>query len=159
MTTSFKKYSIVLLLISLPLVGYGTHLQAISPTYAVYQQHQIDTIEAANPDKDLAPGVGLGLVMASAWPFTVLIQGILILMFIVSTLIVRSITKRIKTKPIIWAVFTGFIGFWASAIIVVLRSAIENMRWSFTLLSMAEIITAFGLIIGSIGLIKELRAK
>ena len=156
MNNSLKKNAIVLLFLTMPLVGYGTHLQAVSPNLQFYQKHQIDIVVAENPDKDLAPGYGLGLVMASAWPFTVLMQGVMILVFITSTLFVRALTKRIKNRNISWATFVAFVGFWIFGIFMLLRTAIENFMWDFTLLAIAQILTSIGLMIGSIGLFKEI---
>ena len=159
MIDPLTKYSLILLLISLPLVGYGSHLQKDSPNFASYQQHQIDRIEASSHGRDLGPGLGLGLVMTSAWPFTVLVQVILIVMFIATLIIVGTITSCTKRRPIAWAVFAACFSFWVSVILMISRSAIENMRWSFTFLSVAEMITVVGLAIGNIGLLRELNGK
>lgn len=144
------------MLISLPFVGYGTHLQATSPNYASYQQHQIDIIEAAKPGKDLAPGLGLGLVMAGTWPFTVMMQGFLILLFIASVLLVRIITEQTMNRNISWGIFLAFSVFWTYGMFLLLRTAADNFKWAFTLLALANVFTFIGLITGSIGLFKEI---
>jgi hypothetical protein len=153
---NYNKIVIPFLLLSMLLVGFGTHLQAKSPNLEPYLQYQMDIARANNPGKDMAPGLGVGLAMAIAWPFTVLMQGFLIILFAASASTVYTIAKRSEKRIMIRVTFPVFVIFWGWVIYVLLRSAVDNARWDFTLLVVAEGVTSIGLILGCIGLFKGL---
>jgi len=155
----YLKITIILFILSMPLLGYGTHLQAVSPNFESYQQHQIDQLVAENPGKDLAPGYGLGLMMASAWPFSVLCQALLMVAFIAGILLVRFINKRTGNKYLPWQAYSCLSAFSAYGILVYIGSAVESFRWGFILLGVAQVVTSSGVAIGCIGLFREVSCQ
>jgi hypothetical protein len=109
----------------------------------------IERIHADNPDKDLGPGLGVGVALASAWEFVGGVHVFLGFVFSGSLLVIRVLAQWNRSAAFI---ATGL--FWlgcAWGIYVSYQAALDEFQWGFTTLGAGHSLLAIGLALGAIG--------
>lgn len=156
MKNFFLSNALILLILTVPLIGYGTYLHATSTSLKAYVQHEVDMLVAANPVKDSAPGARLGIAITTAWPFTVMMQVFLILLLIGGISLARFMMKRTDNKYVSSLTYGCLMALCAAGTVMFAYSATESFRWNYTVLGVGQVVTSFGLIMGCIGLFAEI---
>jgi len=148
--------SSVLLTMSLLAISYGAFLQASSSQFDTYQQAVMNNLAARHPGDALAPQLGIGLVLASAWSIVGFIQALICMFFLVGLLCVRN--NRIRFGNESPYIFTSllFTFFCITSSMHYAYIAIDSFVWRFHVRGAGELFAAIGLLVVAFALLREI---
>jgi hypothetical protein len=134
---------------SVVVITFGTHLQTQSPRFKEYQKAMIDEVSASNHGKDFGPGIGIGIVLSTAWPLVGCFCVFVALLFSGGVYQLRAIAVWNRDVALL-ATGAFSLGCLCGAF-VGLGEALDSFQWGFTVLGIGYLLSAVGLILGSIG--------
>lgn len=148
--------SSVLLLMSIVAISWGAYLQSSSQQFDIYQQFVINNMAARHPGDALAPELGIGLVLASAWSIVGFIQALICLFFLVGLLCVKSNHIRFGNKSPYFFTSLLFTFFCAVSSVHYAFISIDSFVWRFYVRGAGEIFAAIGLLVVAFALFREI---
>jgi hypothetical protein len=122
-------YALACLWVGISVVTLGTHLKTQTPQFDAYLNYVTKQMSDANPEEDLAPGMGIGLMMMHTWP---ILCGLLILaatFFTGGLFIVRAMAAWRHGATL--AILVLFVLGCAYFAMVSFAGAIEDLQWGF----------------------------
>ena len=148
--------SSVLLIMSILAIYHGAYLQSNTQQFDLYQQYVVNDMATRHPGDALAPELGIGLVLASAWSIVGFIHALICLFFLVGLLCVRNNHIRFGNKsPYIFTSLL-FTFFCAVSSLHYAYIALDSFMWLFYLRGAGEIFAAIGLLTVAFALLREI---
>lgn len=147
--------SAILFVLSILAISYGANIQANSRQFDLYQQYVMNEMAARHPGDALAPELGIGLVLASAWPIVGVVQWLICTFFLVGLLWVRNNKISFGNKSSYICTSLLYTLFCAISSVHYAYIAFDSFVWRFHLRGIGELFAATGLLVVVVSLLLE----
>jgi hypothetical protein len=141
---------------SLPVVAFGTHLKCASPQYPAYSTQVIEGMAADSPGEDIGPAAGVGMALASFWPFVALCHTVGAGVATGGALAARWIGVRRRGVGVLLGSLVGLCCAWA--VFGVVQAAASSFQWGFMVLGAGEVLYAVGFALAALAAVASVLA-